>query len=105
MAPYVPRLRKHKARQDSGDAKNGKIGRTDSNSLEIHSTSAEQNEKKEKLKKETTRAGQSNMSSKKQRRMERYIVGKRAKILSIRYAESNRIRNYERRKISRLSGN
>ena len=105
MAPYVPRLRKHKARQISRDAKNGKMRRTDSNLLDINSTSAEQNEEQRKLIKETLHAGLPKMSIKKQRRMEKYIVGKRAKILGIRHAESNRIRKYEKKKTSSLSEN
>ena len=73
MAPFVPRERKHKKRQraQNGSAELG----SDPNALEILPASVtERNEKKNALK-EALRNQQPRMSSKKQKRLDKYIVG------------------------------
>ena len=72
MAPFVPRQRKHRKRQRE---ERGVGDGSDPNAVEILPTSVkEMNIKKSALKKEL-RSQQPKMSSKKQKRLDKYIVG------------------------------
>jgi ATP-dependent RNA helicase DHX37/DHR1 len=73
MPKFVPRQRKHKVLERSKPACNGP---SDSNQIQIVSaTKSEKEEKRQRLKEEL-RAGQSKISSKKQKRLEKYIENK-----------------------------
>lgn len=69
MPKFVPRQRKHKVRkrleQDGGN---------DSNALEILPTTVTEKEKKRQDMKDLLRMQLSNVSSKKQKRLDKYIV-------------------------------
>lgn len=73
MASFVPRQRKRKARQRSETRKHGKSG-DDSNALEIALPTTEREKQKQSIK-GAIRAEQPKMSNKKQKRLDKYIVG------------------------------
>lgn len=72
MAPFVPRQRKHKNRQraQSGAAENG----SDPNAFEILPASVKERDEKKNALKEALRSQQPKMSSKKKKRLDKYIV-------------------------------
>lgn len=74
MPPFMPRQRKHKARQKAANQKYGGATSGDSNVLEITSISVKQREEKRRLLKELLRAEQPKISSKRQKRLDKYIV-------------------------------
>ena len=73
MAPFVPRQRKHRKIQK---VKRIDSGHNDSNSnaLEILPASIKSEEEKKSAMKDALRAEQPKMSSKKQKRLDKYIV-------------------------------
>lgn len=77
MSKYVPRQRKHKVRQRVEH--NGDHAETvnDSNTVEIVPITNNQKEEKRRRIKDAIRADQPMMSSKKKKRLEKYIVGLR----------------------------
>ena len=78
MAPFVPRERKHRKRQRGkreGIAENG----ANSNALEILPVSIEEKEKKKAALRDALRAEQPKISSKRQKRLDKYIVGEAEK--------------------------
>lgn len=78
MAPFVPRERKHRKRQKvkrEGCAENG----ANSNALAILPASIEEKEKKKTAMRDALRAKQPRISSKRQKRLDKYIVGEAAK--------------------------
>ena len=78
MAPFVPRERKHRKRQKvkrEGSAENG----TTSNALEILPASIEEKQKKKIALRDALRAEQPRISSKRQKRLDKYIVGEAVK--------------------------
>ena len=74
MAPRVLRQRKHKNTQRSGQNKNLEAGGDDTNILELTSISAKQKVEKENQLQIASRAEVPKISSKKQKRLDRYIV-------------------------------
>lgn len=74
MAPFVSRQRKHKKRQRAGRDDGGESG-ANSNTLEILPPSTKGKEDKETALKDALRAEQPKMSSRKQKRLDKYIVG------------------------------
>ena len=78
MAPFAPRERKHRKKQKikrEGSVENG----TNSNALEILPASIEEKEKKKTALRDALRAEQPRISSKRQKRLDKYIVGEAAK--------------------------
>lgn len=73
MAPFVPRQRKHRKTKK---VSRGDSGHNDSNSnaLEILPDSMKSKEEKKSALKDALRAKQPKMSSKKQKRLDKYIV-------------------------------
>lgn len=74
MPRFVPRQRKHKVRQREA-AQNGD-NHVDSNQIQILPESNQEKEEKRRKLKEEVRAGQSNISSMKQKRLDKYIENK-----------------------------
>ena len=78
MAPFVPRERKHRKRQKvkrEGHAGND----ANSNALEILPASIEEKENKKTALRDALRAEQPRISSKRQKRLDKYIVGEAAR--------------------------
>lgn len=78
MAPFVPRERKHRKRQRAEDGHSAPDG-SNPNALEIVPASAKERDEKKSAMKAALRAQQPKMSSKRQKRLDKYIVsvGKR----------------------------
>jgi ATP-dependent RNA helicase DHX37/DHR1 len=74
MPRFVPRQRKHKARQRK--AAQNDDGNVNSNQIQILPLSKEEREEKRRKLKQELRAGQPNISSKKQKRLDKYIETK-----------------------------
>ena len=74
MPRFVPRQRKHKVRQREA-IQNGETN-TSTNQIQILPLSKEAKEEKRRKLKEELRVGQSNISSKKQKRLDKYIENK-----------------------------
>ncbi len=73
MPRFVPRQRKHKVRlREAQDGNNG----SNTNQIQILPQSKEEKEEKRRKLREQLRAGQSNISSKKQKRLDKYIETK-----------------------------
>ena len=76
MPKFVPRQRKHKVRrrleQDGGNV--GVPTGNDSNAAEILSSTSTEKEKKKQDMKNALRAQQPKISSKKQKRLDKYVV-------------------------------
>ncbi len=73
MAPFVPRQRKHKVRQRLKSKTREGAG-DDPNVLELPSSTTQKEEKRKAIK-SALRAQQPKMSSRKQKRLDNYIVG------------------------------
>jgi len=73
MVPFVPRQRKHKVRQRLEGKERGRSG-DETNALEI-TPSFTQKEERKKAIKNASRSEQPKMSSRKQKRLDMYIVG------------------------------
>ena len=77
MTNYVARERKHKVRQRNernGSHKDGGLETRDSNAVEIFPPSVTEKEERRKSLRADLRAQQLKISSKKQKRLEKYIV-------------------------------
>ena len=75
MPKFVPRQRKHKVLARRKDAVDSNNGADDANAAEILPIEQrERNAKKAVLKEELTREAQGKMSSKKKKRLDKYIV-------------------------------
>lgn len=72
MAPYVPRQRKHRVRQRLENQNISTKSDLDSNAVEI--LPADSTEARRKVLKAELRAQQPKISSKKQKRLDKYIV-------------------------------
>lgn len=73
MAPFVPRQRKHKARRRAEDTITGV--KSDPKAVEILPAAQIKNEDKRKTLKHALRSERLKISSKKQKRLDKYIVG------------------------------
>ena len=76
MAPFVPRERKHKKRQRFQDGDLAPDGSNPNAPVVVPASAKERNEKKSAMK-AALRAQQPKMSSKKQKRLDKYIVSVR----------------------------
>lgn len=75
MPKFVPRQRKHKVLARRKNAVDSSNGADDANAAEILPTEQrERNAKKTAMKEELTREAQGKMSSKKKKRLDKYIV-------------------------------
>ena len=75
MPKFVPRQRKHKVLARRKNAADSSNGADDANAAEILPTEQrEHNAKKAAMKEELTREAQGKMSSKKKKRLDKYIV-------------------------------
>lgn len=77
MAKFVPRQRKHKVRKrlEQNDGNEGPKYGLDTNPVEIQSATATEREKKRQQMKQSLRAKHPKASGKKQKRLDKYIVG------------------------------
>lgn len=73
MPPFVPRVRKHKVRRRPQSNGTNSEKHEDSNQLELESSSKSKEESRQALKNEL-RSQQRVMSSKKKKRLDKYIV-------------------------------